>query len=198
MLNKKVMLAASLLAAFAFAGPIQAAPKTPVDLNNCANSDLNPASDDCDGYFSDLNTSGSAEEMAYLQNVITTQGWDVDLSDEKKDNNTGAGSDTSLFDSYVTGAPAGEIKFLQAIIGPFMVAIKAGNYLGLYYFDDGRGFDIGDILSFTIPAQEKGYGLSHVSIFGGDTPTTQVPEPTTLALFGLGLVGLGLSRRRRK
>jgi hypothetical protein len=41
-----------------------------------------------------------------------------------------------------------------------------------------------------------GQGLSHMSWYDtGDVPN--VPEPVTLALFGTGVLGLGIARRRR-
>ncbi|MBA6411971.1 PEP-CTERM sorting domain-containing protein [Parahaliea sp. F7430] len=45
-----------------------------------------------------------------------------------------------------------------------------------------------------------GTGFSHVSVWARDpvTTATNVPAPATLALFALGLFGLGWSRRKQK
>jgi hypothetical protein len=44
---------------------------------------------------------------------------------------------------------------------------------------------------------KKGGGLSHIVIYGGERNDTNVPEPATLGMLGLGLLGLGFARRRK-
>lgn len=191
MTRKGTAFLSAIVASVAFAVPAHSV-ADPVDLDNCLVTQIDPNANLCDGYFVGLNTDGNPADSAFLESVLN--GWGLSSSPEYKDDNTASGtSTTSLFDAVATSG-GGSFTLLAPLSGAFAVAIKAGQYLGLFYFDSTRSFASGDIFTFSIPDMDKGEGLSHVSIFGG---TTRVPEPTTLALLGLGLAGLGLSRRRK-
>jgi hypothetical protein len=76
---------------------------------------------------------------------------------------------------------AGPVTTWQTFAGAANIGI-AGNYLVEFVFNTAG-----------VPA--KDVVIDQVYIIEGNPPIG-VPEPTTLALFGAGLIGLGLARRR--
>lgn len=90
----------------------------------------------------------------------------------------------------------------------FLVYMHGGNN-GAYYFFDDREISAYNAGTFQITFKNGGGnfpGLSGLSLLVRDLrdiPTTQppaevdIPEPASMLLFGAGLLGLGLSRRRK-
>lgn len=86
--------------------------------------------------------------------------------------------------------------------GTFVLVEGLNDHLLVFKFGSGRtdpnlfAFEIDGITSgsWSLTDPPPTNGLSHVAIYGAPV---DVPEPATLALLGLGLVGFGLSRRRK-
>lgn len=85
----------------------------------------------------------------------------------------------------------------------FVIGLKASTDAALYIFDDelinttpsssGGTYEI----SFTNPGGQTP-ALSNITLFGREGNGGVVPEPASLGILGIGLIGLGWAVRRRK
>jgi hypothetical protein len=129
--------------------------------------------------------TGSTVDLLYKDNVGgSEEGMDIFKSSYDTTYFNSPSDPADALITYVGGAVMTDANWLL---------VKDGNQNPSWYLFDISSWDGMEDIQLTNfwPAQGA---ISHVSIFGNGT---SVPEPASLALFGLGLLGIGFASRKK-
>ena len=170
-----------------------------VSLNANATLILTPGDAD---WTTDTNSQLSLSDIETITGISG-------LSNYYKDN-VGGSEDfpfASVYDTTFSNSPSDPADFLieyvtgTAIDCPECILIvKDGNQKPAQYLFDIGTWDGTEDIQGTGFWPNQG-AISNVAIYGGEdgsTPPADIPEPGMMALFGIGLMGMGLSAIRRK
>lgn len=156
------------------------------------------------GFIGDGIPSSLSMEASYINNLnsLAAGAGSTTIGSE-----TYSRSDSTLSGPFVDAVVLGATKdesvddvdssSLQAGIYQYILGKYDGRNYGSLVWYNADGFTGNITLQGT--AGTGNYALSHISFFNSSTgdPSTSIPVPATLLLFGLGLLGLGFLNRRR-
>jgi len=103
--------------------------------------------------------------------------------------------DTPISRVYSAASGGVDARFTLAGNGYYYTSQWQIEQLAIDTSRQGHDFKLTLLATDCGPTGHSGY--VYLDGFGAVTPPVNVPEPATLALMGLGLAGLGLSRRRK-
>lgn len=155
----------------------------------------------------DGNQNDNPLSFVNAQNFFGISNW---KSDGKYDNLDATPTETSTLFDFTGDVQSGKYSYVGPTTQPadVMFIIKDGNgtnlvaYLLAHPYGDGTYSSPFTKPPFPLEGKSTLHDISHISVYyvpddgGGDTTGGHVPEPATLALMGLGL--LGMSKLRRK
>jgi len=146
--------------------------------------------------------SGNETSQARINEILHTHGIYTELYKD----NVGGGEEGPFAASYTTSYFNDPLDPEDAqivwdgsdfITDPEYLLVKGGHQTPAWYLFDLVGWDGLETIYLEDFWPRQG-AISHVTIYGGEGGTTEIPEPATMLLYGIGLTGLvGLRRKGR-
>ena len=156
------------------------------------------AGNDCSGVFGTgfANCKVPAQYSANQSPVIAK--FDVDTSSWEFNSALFPGVDATDFTLVINAGGTGTWTYSPEATDPLITFFVAKGGPNFNLFANGGAPNSGTWVTPTNPANGQPFGLSHITFYDtGARPPLEIPEPGTLALVGLAMLGAGAVRRRK-